>query len=41
VSGSDDTTLRVWDLQTGECVHVLEGHSDHVYCLQVNSRRFS
>ncbi|KIX08794.1 uncharacterized protein Z518_03451 [Rhinocladiella mackenziei CBS 650.93] len=29
-SGSDDSTVRVWDVQTGECRHTLEGHSDGV-----------
>ena len=26
VSGSSDTTLRVWDMQTGECLRTLRGH---------------
>jgi WD40 repeat protein len=26
VSGSDDNTLRVWDVDTGECVRALKGH---------------
>jgi WD40 repeat protein len=26
-SGSDDETLRVWDVQTGQCQHTPEGHS--------------
>ena len=39
VSGSDDTTLRVWDIPTGKCTHVLQGHTDHVYCLQVKDPR--
>jgi WD40 repeat protein len=26
VSGSWDETLRVWDVDTGECVRALEGH---------------
>ena len=26
VSGSMDTTLRHWDVQTGECLHVMLGH---------------
>ena len=30
VSGSDDKTVRVWDYQTKQCVHVLEGHSGNV-----------
>jgi WD40 repeat protein len=30
VSGSSDKTVRVWDVQTGECQHTLEGHFDMV-----------
>ena len=30
VSGSDDKTLKVWDVVTGECVATLKGHSDWV-----------
>jgi WD40 repeat protein len=26
VSGSSDNTLRVWDVDTGECVRELQGH---------------
>ncbi|KIW89805.1 uncharacterized protein Z519_09234 [Cladophialophora bantiana CBS 173.52] len=29
-SGSDDNTVRVWDVQTGACEQTLEGHSDTV-----------
>lgn len=36
VSGSEDTTLRVWDMTTGQCLHVLRGHTDIV-----TSARFS
>ena len=25
-SGSLDNTVRVWDVQTGQCEHTLEGH---------------
>ncbi len=28
VSGSDDRTVRVWDVSSGECVQTLEGHTD-------------
>jgi len=27
VSGSDDKTLKVWDVATGKCVATLKGHS--------------
>jgi WD40 repeat protein len=30
VSGSDDKALRVWDLESGECLRTLEGHRDEV-----------
>ncbi|VEU20476.1 DEKNAAC101314 [Brettanomyces naardenensis] len=31
ISGSYDTTARVWDLRTGECKFVLAGHADRIY----------
>ena len=30
ISGSDDRTLRVWDLESGICLNTLEGHSGTV-----------
>ena len=30
VSASEDKTLKVWDVATGECVVTLEGHSSYV-----------
>jgi len=35
VSGSNDGTLRVWDLQTGETLRILQGHSDWVKTVAV------
>jgi WD40 repeat protein len=35
VSGSCDKTLKVWDLETGDEVLVLAGHSDWVYAVVV------
>lgn len=35
LSGSDDHTLRVWDLITGACKFVLAGHAGHVRDLAV------
>ena len=32
VSASEDKTLKVWDVATGECVATLEGHSHWVRC---------
>ncbi|GAA5931726.1 F-box/WD repeat-containing protein [Sporobolomyces koalae] len=39
VSGSYDHTVRVWDLLTGKCTHVLEGHSQKVYAVVLDHRR--
>lgn len=37
VSGSYDTTVRVWDLlDNGACKHVLTGHSDRIYSTALN-----
>lgn len=34
-SGSMDATVRVWDVLTGSCLHLLEGHSSLVGLLQL------
>jgi len=36
VSGSRDATLRMWDVEIGECLHVLVGHMAAVRCVQYN-----
>ena len=33
LSGSYDNTLRVWDVDSAQCVQVLEGHTDTVHCV--------
>ena len=35
VSGSEDSNLQVWDLESGVCLHVLEGHKDGVNHVRV------
>ena len=35
VSGSDDKTLRVWDLDTGQCIRTLEGHTGKVGAVSI------
>jgi WD40 repeat protein len=32
-SGSYDRTIKLWDLQTGDCLNTLAGHADGVLCL--------
>ncbi|KAG8935606.1 SCF ubiquitin ligase complex subunit cdc4 [Tulasnella sp. 418] len=39
VSGSYDTTVRVWDLITGDCKFVLTGHSQKVYSVVIDHMR--
>lgn len=36
ISGSRDTTLRVWDLASGTCSSVLMGHQASVRCLEIH-----
>ncbi|PSO77343.1 MAG: hypothetical protein BRC40_02010, partial [Cyanobacteria bacterium QH_8_48_120] len=36
VSGSDDHTIKVWNLDTGELLHTLEGHSDSVNSVAIS-----
>ena len=35
VSGAYDYLVRVWDPVDGRCLHVLQGHTNRVYSLQV------
>ena len=35
VSGSADSTVRVWDLETGQCLATLEGHTHIVWGVAV------
>jgi len=38
-SASVDRTIRVWDMNTHKCLHVLEEHTDKVRCLYWNAER--
>jgi WD40 repeat protein/Cdc6-like AAA superfamily ATPase len=35
ISGSQDKTLRIWDLESGRCINTLEGHTDDVECVSI------
>jgi WD40 repeat protein/DNA-directed RNA polymerase subunit RPC12/RpoP len=34
-SGSDDKTIKIWDLETGECRATLEGHTEYVHSVAI------
>ncbi len=36
LSGGDDQTLRLWDMETGECLRVFEGHTDTVNSVAIS-----
>jgi serine/threonine protein kinase len=40
ISGSDDKTLKLWEVSTGQCLRTFEGHSDDVnsVCLSADGR---
>ena len=35
ISGSDDKSLKVWDIRTCECVRAIGGHSDAISALKI------
>lgn len=39
VSGSYDSIVRVWRISTGECLHVLHGHTQKVYSVVLDHER--
>ena len=40
ITASRDKTARVWDVATGECVHVLGGHTNWVRCAAVHGTTY-
>ena len=37
MSGSDDSTVKLWDVTSGECLHTFEGHTTYVTCVSFSS----
>ncbi|ETN99735.1 WD-40 repeat protein, partial [Reticulomyxa filosa] len=38
-SGSDDKTVRVWDVETTKQLRLFNGHSSHVFCVKFSPYR--
>jgi len=38
VSGSSDYTIRLWDIECGSCIRVLEGHEELVRCIRFDTK---
>jgi WD40 repeat protein len=36
LSGSNDKTLRLWELETGSCVRTFKGHEEEVYSVSIS-----
>ncbi len=39
ISGSEDCTLKLWDLHTGKCLNTLHGHAGGVVCLRFDASK--
>jgi len=39
VSGSDDNTIKIWDINTGGCIQTLEGHRSPVMSVAIDGDR--
>ena len=39
VSGGDDRTIKIWDIQTGGVVKTFSGHTDFVHSVSISSNR--
>ena len=38
VSGSYDSTIRVWNVDTGECILTLKGHTSLFYTYEIKQQ---
>jgi F-box and WD-40 domain protein CDC4 len=39
--GLTDAFLKVWDVDTGLCLHVLRGHLNQIYCVSYDGVRIA
>ena len=38
ITGSQDHTVRIWDIRSGECSQILKGHTGPVFCVHLHSK---
>ncbi|MFH7026995.1 MAG: WD40 repeat domain-containing protein [Heteroscytonema crispum UTEX LB 1556] len=36
ISGSSDSTIRLWDISAGECTQVLQGHQSGIFSIALS-----
>lgn len=39
ISGSEDKTVKVWDISSGNCLQTLQGHDDFVRVIKAISNK--
>lgn len=39
ISGSTDRTLKVWNAESGGCIHTLYGHTSTVRCMHLHQNK--
>lgn len=37
ITGSQDTTAKIWSFETGECLKTLEGHIGAILCMAIDA----
>lgn len=41
VSGSYDTTAKIWKISTGECLRTLQGHFSQIYAIAFDGHKIA
>jgi WD40 repeat protein len=39
ISGSEDKSIKIWDISNGNCIKTLNGHSTHVMSVAINNNK--
>ena len=41
ISGSYDTTAKIWDIETGQCLRTLQGHFSQIYAIAFDGNKIA